>query len=74
MADDDDRYQHRFAVVDAHDRPAVLRIGAEHGRVMVDGPPHWKPPQGSSDLRFGRTVAAALMNVCELAEKQRDQQ
>lgn len=70
---DDDRYQHRFNVVDAYDRPGVLRIGAELGELMVDGPAHWKPPNGSSDLLFGRQLATAIMSACELAEKQRGQ-
>ena len=70
---DDDRYQHRFAVVDALGRPRRLLIGAEGGELMVDGPSHWRPPKGSSDKLFGRQVTAAITASIELAEKQRGQ-
>jgi hypothetical protein len=71
--DDDVRYQHRFEGRDGLGRAKPLRLGAENGEVMIDGPEHWRPPAGMSDLLFGRKLAAAVMATFELAEKQRGQ-
>lgn len=67
---DDDRYLHRFDVIDAMGRPGVVRVGAEGGTLMVDGPRHWRAP---SDELFEAAFAGAIVECCRLANAQRRQ-
>lgn len=64
----DPRYVQSFTVLDAFDRERTLSIGVQDGRVIVNGPPHWK--SDGSDLQE-LAIQSAWYSAYELARKQR---